>query len=177
MHGISNQFPACKVLLVILAALLPFYGVFYVGCRINLTSSEPMGLYRITSTSTIQRSQMVSICLDDAEFIQLARERGYLLAGSCESGLRPLLKHVAGLPGDFVSAGGGMLTINGQVLPNTARRAVDSRGRPVPSRLKDGVIPPGMALILASDNNSFDGRYFGLVPIEKLQPVKPLLTF
>lgn len=177
MQSILNQFPACKVMLVILVALLPSYGVFYVGCRINLTSSEPMGLYRITSTATIQRSQMVSICLEDAEYIQLARERGYLLAGSCESGLRPLLKHVAGLPGDVVETGGVLLAINGSVLLNTARRTSDSRGRPVPSRLKDGIIPPVMALILASDNNSFDGRYFGLVPIKKLQPVTPLLTF
>jgi conjugative transfer signal peptidase TraF len=102
----------------------------------------------------------VSFCLE-GEFADVARERGYLGAGSCPSGLRPLLKQVAGLPGDAIPG-------------NLVIRSVDSMGRPMPSALPEGIIPSGMALVLAEHPGSFDSRYFGLVPLENLQRVKAM---
>ena len=47
----------------------------------------------------------------------------------------------------------------------------------MPSVLRSGVIPTGMALVLADHEGSFDSRYFGLVPLESLQRVEPVFVF
>ena len=106
----------------------------------------------------------MSFCLE-GEFAELALERGYLEPGSCPSGLRPLLKRLAGLPGDFVDPSAFPI------------RAVDSHGRSISPALMSGVVPPGMALVLADHLGSFDSRYFGFVPLDSLQRVEPVLVF
>ena len=142
----------------------------------NVTPSLPYGIYRITARP-IAPEGLASFCLA-SEFSNLARERGYLAVGSCPSGLRPLLKEVAGLPGDVIGFQDGLITLNGHVLANTARAVSDSHGRPMPaSPLRVGVIPQGQTLMLALRSDSFDSRYFGLVPMDDLQWVKPILTF
>lgn len=133
------------------------------GLRINPTPSLPKGVYRIVPGAPA-KGDLVSFCLR-GEFAELARERGYLQAGSCESGLRPLLKRLAGTPGDYIDAGSLVI------------RTVDSHGRPMPSALRSGVIPSGMALVLADHEGSFDSRYFGLVQLESLQRVEPVFVF
>ncbi|MDL2210246.1 conjugative transfer signal peptidase TraF [Desulfovibrio sp. OttesenSCG-928-O18] len=134
------------------------------GLRFNPTPSLPKGVYRIAPGQDLARGDFVSFCLH-GEFGNLAKERDYLQAGSCENGLRPLLKRLAGLPGDYIDA--ASLTI----------RMADSQGRPMPSILASGVIPSGMALVLSEHEGSFDSRYFGLVPLESLQRVEPLFLF
>ena len=137
------------------------------GLRINPTPSLPKGVYRITpehSPVDLAKGDLVSFCLQ-GEFVELAKERGYLQAGSCPNGLRPLLKRLAGLPGDHIEA--GSLDI----------RSEDNQGRPMSSVLASGVIPTGMALVLADHEGSFDSRYFGLVPLESLQRVEPVFVF
>lgn len=127
----------------------------------------------------VQRGRLVSFCLEDAEYVSLARERGYLAVGSCPSGLRPLLKVISGLPGDAVEFAEGLITVNGQSLAGTAVVGMDSKGRPAPpSRLASGVIASGRALVLSQHHSgSFDSRYFGLVPLETLRLVEPVLVF
>ena len=127
------------------------------GLRINPTPSLPKGVYRIMPGEPA-KGNFVTFCLH-GEFAELAKERGYLEPGSCPSGLRPLLKRLAGLPGDFVD-------------PATFPiRSVDSQGRSMSPALTSGVVPPGMALVLADHPGSFDSRYFGFVPLESLQRV------
>jgi conjugative transfer signal peptidase TraF len=149
-------------------AVAVFFGLalgvcWFAGLRINVTASLPQGLY-LLRPGTPGKGEYAAVCLS-GEFAELARERGYLQAGSCPSGLRPLLKQVAGLPGDWVDT--SSLHIS----------AADSLGRPLPSALRGGRIAPGMALLLAPHQGSFDGRYFGLVPLASLQRVRPLWAF
>lgn len=134
------------------------------GLRFNPTPSLPKGLYRIAPGQDVAKGDFVTFCLQ-GEFADLAKERDYLQAGSCPNGLRPLLKRLASLPGDYIEAG------------SLAVRSVDSQGRPMPSVLTSGVIPSGMALVLADHEGSFDSRYFGLVPLDSLQRVEPLFLF
>ena len=137
------------------------------GLRINPTPSLPKGIYRLApehKPADLAKGDLVSFCLR-GEFADMSKERGYLLAGSCESGLRPLLKRLAGLPGDQIDAAALII------------RTMDSQGRPMPSVLRSGVIPTGMALVLADHEGSFDSRYFGLVPLESLQRVEPVFVF
>ena len=152
-HSFYVSFALC-------AALLLFWQA---GLRINPTPSLPKGVYRIVSGEPA-KGDFVTFCLR-GEFAELARERCYLQAGSCENGLRPLLKRLAGVPGDCIVAAG------------LAVRTVDNQGRPMPSALRSGVIPSGMALVLADHEGSFDSRYFGLVPLESLQRVEPVFVF
>lgn len=147
------------VLWLLLAGLLAHAS----GMRINPTPSLPKGIYRIVPGEPA-KGDLVSFCLQD-EFADLARERGYLKSGSCPSGLRPLLKRLAALPGDFIDPFAFPI------------RSVDSHGRSMPPTLLPGVVPPGMALVLADHEGSFDSRYFGLVPLESLQRVEPVFVF
>ena len=133
------------------------------GFRINPTPSLPKGLYRLVEGSPA-KNELVTFCLQ-GEFAELASQRGYLHAGSCPSGLRPLLKRLTGLPGEYIEADA------------LAIRSVDSQGRHMPSVLQSGVIPSGMAFVLADHAGSFDSRYFGFVPLESLQRVEPVFIF
>jgi conjugative transfer signal peptidase TraF len=168
----KNIFVISLVASVVLAVL------WSAGYRLNLTRSMPLGLYRITD-GPVQRGRMASFCLEDAEYITLARERGYLAAGSCASGLRPLLKVVSGVAGDRLELHNGLIAVNGEPLAGTAIVSTDSQGRPLSSsRLIPGVIPPDKVLLLSQHHNgSFDSRYFGLVPLVTLRLVEPIITF
>jgi conjugative transfer signal peptidase TraF len=139
-----------------------FLWAWLAGYRFNATSSLPVGIYRL-SVDAPERGDYAAFCLE-GEFAELARERGYLQAGSCPSGLRPLLKIVAALPGDPVPG-------------DPAVRPADSLGRPLPSILQESVVPPGMALLLAEHPGSFDSRYFGPVPLASLRKTEPVLLF
>jgi conjugative transfer signal peptidase TraF len=149
-------------LLAFSCAALAFLLLWCAGLRVNLTPSLPYGFYALCP-GTPGKGDLVAFCLE-GEFADLARERGYLQAGSCPSGLRPLLKTLTALPGDTIP-------------DDLAVRSADSLGRSMPSALDAGIIPSGMGLLLADHPGSFDSRYFGLVPLDALQRVKPVFLF
>ncbi len=159
------------------AGVLLFKG----GFRFNATASMPRGFYQLVpgKAAVIEHGDLVSFCLEDASFTPLALERGYLRPGACPGGLQPLLKVVAGLPGDEVDLAPDGIRINGQLQPESQAHSQDSHGRPLPPiALCPVQIPPNMALILSSGHpGGFDGRYFGLVPFASLQLVKPVQLF
>ncbi len=153
---------ARRALFTVIWLALALALVFSAGLRFNPTPSLPKGLYRVVP-GVPEKNDLVSFCLE-GEFADLALERGYLEPGSCPSGLRPLLKRLAGLPGDFVDPSAFPI------------RSMDSQGRAMPSALSAGAIPSGMALVLAYHDGSFDSRYFGLVPLDSLQRVEPVFV-
>ena len=163
MNSISLHRLTRRGLFAAIWLALSFALAFGAGLRINPTPSLPKGIYRIVS-DTPAKNDLVSFCLE-GEFAELALERGYLEPGSCPSGLRPLLKRLVGLPGDTVTPSSYPICL------------ADSQGRSMSPALTPGVVPPGMALVLADHPGSFDSRYFGFVPLEKLQWVEPVFTF
>ena len=163
MNSISLRRLARRALFAVVWLALTLALVFGAGLRFNPTPSLPKGIYRI-APGVPEKGDLVSFCLE-GEFAELALERGYLEPGSCPSGLRPLLKRLAGLPGDFVDPASFPI------------RSVDSHGRSMSPALVPGVIPSGMALVLADHPGSFDSRYFGFVPLESLQRVEPVFIF
>lgn len=163
MNSISLHRRARRALFAVIFPAMLLALAFATGLRVNPTPSLPKGIYRI-SQGTPGKGDLVTFCLD-GEYAALAKERGYLEAGSCPSGLRPLLKRLAGLPGDLIEAG------------SLAARTVDSQGQLMPSVSLPGVVPPGLALVLADHPGSFDSRYFGLVPLDSLQRVEPVFLF
>lgn len=167
-------------LVVIPGLVLVLFSVAWAyGYRVNVTSSLPLGLYRLTDERP-QRGSIVFFCLESEHFIKLARAREYAGTGTCPGALRALGKEVYGLPGDLVSIGAdGLISINHQTIPGSAARDVDSKGRPMPKpELTAGIIPAGQALTLSLyHQGSFDGRYFGLVSLHSLRQARPVLTF
>ena len=161
------------VLLILLLALWLF------GFRMNFTSSMPVGIY-LTGSGEARQSDLVAFCLpSNNPFSALAKERTYLQSGLCPSGRQPLLKILAGVPGDLVEMNASGIAINGQPLAGTKHPNHDRRGRPLPdSLLSNGVIPDGLALVISNEHaGGFDSRHFGLVPISSLHAVRPILIF
>jgi conjugative transfer signal peptidase TraF len=147
------------------------------GYRFNMTSSHAKGVYRLVPGAP-ERGDYVAFCLaSDHPQADLALRRGYLGRGGCLSGSRPLLKRLAGLPGDHVALNASGLHLSGVLLPGTARPETDSRGRDLPpSLLTSGLIPAGLGLVLSQNHpGSYDSRYFGLIPLASLKKVKPVL--
>ena len=83
------------------------------GYRVNMTASHPKGLYRLVS-AVPERGDYVAFCLaPEHPLAELAVRRGYLGRGGCRSGSRPLLKRLAGLPGDHLALTASGLVLNG----------------------------------------------------------------
>lgn len=179
MRNTKNSWPAEMFWLAADALFMLLLAAWLSGFRVNFTSSMPAGLYLLTPEPP-GRFDPASFCLPpDNPFSGLAETRKYLRAGLCPSGRQPLLKMVAGLPGDLVALTESGIVLNGHRLPGTKRPACDSRGRALPdSLLREGVIPGGLALVLSREHEGgFDGRHFGLLPLSSLHRVKPLLIF
>lgn len=133
--------------------------------RINTTESLPLGLYREVP-GLPGRGALVTVCLP-------MQARGYGRPGSCPDGRAPLLKRVVAVAGDTVVVSKAAITVNGQALPNTARRARDSQGRQV-TAIPAGRYQVGLEqvwLIANYSANSWDSRYFGAVPTNAVEAV------
>lgn len=151
---------------------------FHLGYRINLTHSEPIGLYKLESTPPA-RGDLAAFCLSPKNvYTAISTKRNYLGTSTlCSSGQKPLLKEVVGLAGDSVTVHSSSIQVN-DMLFILISRTRDSQGRKLPHKLRSGVIPEGKALLLSTHHkNSFDSRYFGLVDASKLHKVIPIFTF
>ena len=68
--------------------------------RVNWTESMPRGIHQRVRPA-VERGAWVAVCLE-SDAAELARERGYVIDGSCPSGLTPVFKRVVGIPGDRI---------------------------------------------------------------------------
>lgn len=170
-----------RLLWLLLLLVCSCFVLFQQGYRFNVTPSMPKGIYQLVPGNPgIDRGDLVSVCLAIEPFASLALDRGYLRSGSCPDGTEPLLKVVAGLPGDLLEVGPEGIRINSRMMPQSMIAATDSLDQPMPisTTLSPGRIPEGMVLILSREHpGGFDGRYFGLLPLASLQKVKPVRVF
>ncbi len=119
----------------------------------NVSASAPVGLYRVEPAAELRRGDRVVARLP-ARWRGLAARRHYLPANV------PLVKRVAGVPGDRVCARGRRLSINGRRVAQRLRR--DGSGRPLPAWQGCVTLGAGRYLLLLPAPGSFDGRYFGI---------------
>ena len=140
----GNQFGVRRFCLIFFVAIvctlliflfLPSYFVF------NRSGSMRVGIYRKVSAA-VTRGVIVGACIPES-YATLARERGYLDSGSCKSGLRPVIKYVAAIPGDSVKILKTGVSVNGKMIPDTALLLTDSLGREIPNRLGIYLTPEG----------------------------------
>jgi conjugative transfer signal peptidase TraF len=146
------------------------------GYRLNLTASEPLGLWRIEQmdrAATI--GDLVFVCPPQTPLFAEARRRLYLARGLCPGGVAPLIKMVAALPGQHVEID-RRVEIDGRPLPLSTVRQKDGAGRllePYPG----GVVAAGMLYLHSPFKSSYDSRYFGPVPANgMLGLARPILT-
>ncbi|MBD0416767.1 conjugative transfer signal peptidase TraF [Oryzicola mucosus] len=160
---------------VIMSALAA--AAFAGGYRLNLTPSEPLGLWRI---ETLQRrvaiGDLVFMCPPATAAFREAQRRGYLRRGLCPGGVAPLLKTVAALPGQRVEITDHVL-VDGRPVPASLVQDRDGEGRalaPDPG----GIVPPHHLFLYSSFASSYDSRYFGsLSEAGLLGLARPVFTF
>ncbi|MBM3095023.1 conjugative transfer signal peptidase TraF [Agrobacterium sp. SHOUNA12C] len=147
------------------------------GIRLNLTPSEPIGIWRIEPLSRAPLvGDLAFICPPPTPPIQEAWQRGYLRRGLCAGGFAPLIKTVVALPGQHVAIG-DIVKIDGAVLDASRIRESDGQGRPI-IPYSGGIVPPGHVFLHSSFASSYDSRYFGPIPDSGLLGLaKPILTF
>ena len=140
--------------------------------RINESPSLPIGIWRVSPLDReLRRGDIVSFCPPDTPAFREAWRRGYLGGGLCEGGYEPLLKPVAAIAGDRLNRTEEGISINGRLIANSKSLTHDSSGRTLPSPGADNVIvAKGEVWVISSYNPlSFDSRYFGPVPISRIE--------
>lgn len=144
-----------------------FRGEFW----LNLTDSEPIGLYRVHQVDgEVRRGEMIVMEVP-AEFRPYVYGRGWLPEGWA------LFKHVGAVAGDVYCVAESWLIVNGNPVGPVYR--VDEEGRSLPQLKGCREIPAGYFLPVATRiPRSFDGRYMGPVRLALIQGVaKPILTW
>ncbi|WP_244474824.1 MULTISPECIES: conjugative transfer signal peptidase TraF [unclassified Rhizobium] len=133
------------------------------GFRINMTPSEPLGLWRIVALDRMASvGDLVFICPPQTAAMREARERGYLRSGTCPGGVAPLIKTVIAIPGQSVEIS-THVTVDGREIPFSKLAQWDGKGRPM--KPFPGVVVPAGSLFLHSPfAGSYDSRYFGPLP-------------
>ena len=135
----------------------------------NGSASVPIGLYTLHPPAPIQVGDLVAE-QPPAALARYLAERRYLPTGA------PLLKFVGAISGQTVCRHRWVITIDG--LAVAAAQASDHANRLLPvwqgcHRLKAAEI----FLLNPASGDSFDGRYFGVVPIDGVTAkAEPLWT-
>jgi conjugative transfer signal peptidase TraF len=160
------------VALVVIAVTASFI-LFGDRLIVNRTHSLPVGLY-YWSDVPIKRGSIVLFKPDgNTGEQQLGFDRGYEVRGL------PLLKRVVGLAGDVVSVSSSGVSINGQLLPNSAPLFHDEAGRPLTmAQLDHFTLGTEQAFLMGVTPTSWDSRYFGPVSLARCTgSFVPVLTW
>ncbi|MBX5154098.1 conjugative transfer signal peptidase TraF [Rhizobium lentis] len=131
--------------------------------RINLTPSEPLGLWRIIPLHRPAAvDDLLFICPPETAAMRAARARGYLRSGSCPGGVAPLIKTVIAVVGQHVEIGVSV-SVDGRGVSSSSLALRDGKGRPL-TPFPSGIVPPGYIFLHPAFPSSYDSRYFGPVP-------------
>ncbi|WP_292532924.1 S26 family signal peptidase [Methylocystis sp.] len=123
----------------------------------NASASVPVGLYAVRPIGDLTVTDLV-VARPPESLADWLAERSYLPKGA------PLIKRVAGLPGQKICRDGLAVSVDGIVM--TQAREQDHAGRPLPVWKGCFTLLFGEVFLLNWDEPaSLDGRYFGAFPI------------
>lgn len=126
----------------------------------NASASVPIGLYAVRPLDTLGVTDLV-VARPPEPLANWLAERSYLPKGV------PLIKRVAGIPGQKICRDGSAVSVDGIVMAQA--RDADRIGRPLPVWKGCVTLLRGEVFLLNWDEpTSLDGRYFGAFPIEGL---------
>lgn len=122
----------------------------------NATASAPVGFYTVEPADRIEVPELVAV-MPPEPLAAFMVQRGYIGDGV------PLLKRVAGLPGQRVCRIGRAITVDRVAMG--AALDHDRIGSDLPVWQGCRVIAPGELFLMNSGvRDSLDGRYFGPLP-------------
>lgn len=155
--------PSVAVVLMTASAL------WVAGYRINYSASLPKGIWQVSKTPLPpKQGEYVSFCPNNNVLSEDAYKLGYLKFGFCPGFYTPLLKQVAGVPGDLVETT-SVVSINGTVVFNSGVKTSDSKGRKIPWKSTNQILKDDQIFAMATmKENSFDSRYFGPVHLGQI---------
>ena len=150
------------VLAVPAVTIVAMFAIFGSDLRVKFTPSMPLGIYRLEPLpGGVERGMFVAVCAP-ADVADLGRDRGYLARGPCPGDTEPLLKVVAGVPGDDVTVSARGVAVNGCVLPNSAPLAFDRSDRPLKAWPSGHYhLGPKQLWLYTGNPRSWDSRYWG----------------
>jgi conjugative transfer signal peptidase TraF len=136
----------------------------------NASASVPTGLYLLRPSTSLRVGELVAVT-PLAPLARFMAARSYLPLGM------PLLKHVGALGGQTVCRSARTVTINGTVVATALGH--DSHGQPLPVWQGCHTLHAGEVFLLnRTAMASFDGRYFGVLPVATVTArAVPLWTF
>lgn len=165
--------PVVALVALLVGALAGFAN----GYRINLSPSEPLGLWRVLPAGHLAHALARG---DDVGFCAPVHPYPFLEAGVCPDGLMPFVKQIVGVPGDRIVETDRGVTVNGQRLPHSRPHQRSTslaislpqwRGRvtlSVDEYWTYGGNDPGL---------SFDSRYWGPLRRARIRFIaRPVLT-
>jgi conjugative transfer signal peptidase TraF len=124
----------------------------------NASASVPLGLYRVERPTGHEVGDLVAV-MPPAPLAAFMVTRGYIGEDV------PLLKHVAGLPGQRICRNGATVTVDGVVLGEALPR--DRLGRHLPEWQGCRLLQDGEIFLMNPEvRDSLDGRYFGPLPAD-----------
>ena len=122
----------------------------------NVSDSVPIGLYRLRPTGRLAVTELVAVRPPEPTATFLA-DGNYLPRNV------PMLKRVLALPGQTVCREHLTITVDGIAMGVARER--DSRGRSLPVWQGCRVVADGEVFLMNWQSaDSFDGRYFGVLP-------------
>jgi len=147
------------------------------GLRINLTPSEPLGLWRIVPLKRpVAVGDLVFVCPPPGAITDFGLERGYLYIGLCPGGTAPLIKTVVALSGARVDVSTDV-AIDGKSLRSSHVSPSDGRGQTL-RPWSGGIVPLGHLFLHSPFAGSYDSRYFGPIPTAGILGLAcPVLTW
>jgi conjugative transfer signal peptidase TraF len=162
------------IALSVWAGLFLFQTFSPYGIRANVTPSIPMGLYLTHKEVPAQLVRGTLVCFK-YEAPVWARSRDYAPEGYLHC------KPVWAVPGDYLEVTGNQISLLGAegYRAKAVALPTDIQGRSIPLALKTERVPDGQYALLSTYHpRSFDSRYLGLVPLNKVVSViTPLVTF
>ena len=146
------------------------------GLRLNLTPSEPLGLWRIVPLDRPATTGDVVFVCPPTSVAEFGLERGYFRRGPCPAGVAPLIKVVVATAGARIVIA-DEVAIDGVPLRRARPRPRDGAGRPLVP-WPGGIVRAGQIFLSSPFEGSYDSRYFGPVPVAGILGLaRPLLTF
>ena len=122
----------------------------------NASASVPIGLYAVKPTGVHHVGDLV-VVRPPAALAAFLETRGYLASSV------PLLKHIAGLPGQVVCRSGRTFTVDGVTTGQALDR--DRFGRILPVWVGCRLVADHEVFLMNWQcENSLDGRYLGPLP-------------
>lgn len=126
----------------------------------NASASVPLGLYWVERPTGLDIGELVAV-MPPPPLAAFMVTRGYIGADV------PLLKRVAGLPGQRICRSGATITVDDVVLGEALPR--DRLGRDLPDWQGCRLLQDGEIFLMNREvQDSLDGRYFGPLPADSV---------